>query len=69
MSKAPRRARKKKVQPIPKLWEMSDAVVQAVIDHIKPKYPDSPQLARFEKEMKRREEGKSVEEVYEQYVS
>lgn len=62
MSKRPR---KKKAPTIPKIWEMPEAAVQAVIDHIKPTYPDSAQLARYEKEMQRRVDGKTVEEFYE----
>lgn len=66
MSKAPKRTRKKKKAPtIPKVWEMSDIAIQAIIDHIKPTYPDSAQLVRYEKEMQRRVDGKSVEEFYE----
>ena len=60
-----RKPRKKRAPTIPKVWEMSDAAVQAVIDHIKPTYPDSAQLARYEKEMQRRVDGKTVEEFYE----
>lgn len=65
MSKAPKRTRKKKAPTIPKVWEMSDTAVQAIIDHIKPTYPDSAQLVRYEKEIQRRVDGKSVEEFYE----
>ena len=57
-----RKPRKKKVPTVPKIWEMDVAAIQAVIDHIKPKYPDSAQLARYEKELKRREDNQPVEE-------
>lgn len=60
-----KKPRKKKVKPIQKIWEMDVAAIQAVIDHVKPKYPDSAQLARYEQELKRREEGKPVEVINE----
>lgn len=64
MSKAPKRTRKKKAPTIPKVWEMPDTAVQAIIDHIKSNYPDSAQLVRYENEMQRRVDGVSVEEFY-----
>ena len=57
-----RKPRKKKVQPVQKIWEMDVAAIQAVIDHIKPNYPDSAQLVRYEKELKRRENNQPIEE-------
>ena len=58
-----RKPRKKKVQPIPKIWEMDVAAIQAVIDHVKPNYPDSAQLVRYEAELVRRAKDLPVEEV------
>lgn len=42
---------------------MDVAAIQAVIDHVKPKYPDSAQLARYEKELERRAKDLPLEEV------
>ncbi|MGL5015455.1 MAG: hypothetical protein ACRC6V_14400 [Bacteroidales bacterium] len=57
-----RKPRRKKIQPVAKIWEMDVAAIQAVIDHVKPKYPDSAQLVRYEKELKRREDNQPIEE-------
>lgn len=55
--------RRKRIQPIQKLWEMDVAAIQAVIDHIKPNYPDSDQLKRYEAELKRREDHNPAPEI------
>lgn len=54
---------KKKLKPIPKIWDMSEAAIQAVIDSIKPKYPDSAMLARYEKELDRRAKDLPLEDI------
>ena len=58
-----RKPRKKKVPTVPKIWEMDVAAIQAVIDHVKPNYPDSAQLVRYEAELERRAKDLPLEEV------
>lgn len=54
---------KKRLKPVQKLWEMDEAAVKAVVDNLKDRYPDSAQLARYEKELKRRETNAPLEDV------
>lgn len=54
---------KKRVKPIQKLWEMDTAAIQAVIDSVKPRYPDSAMLARYEKELDRRAKDLPLEDI------
>lgn len=60
-----RKPRKKKVQPIPKLWEMDEAAILAVIQHLSENYPDSAILGRYKAEIKRRQENKPIPEITE----
>ncbi|MGL5015026.1 MAG: hypothetical protein ACRC6V_12160 [Bacteroidales bacterium] len=60
-----KRPRKKKVAPIRKIWELPEEEILAVITHLRSKYPDSAQLYRYMREIKRREEGAPIPEVLE----
>lgn len=58
-----KKPRKKKIQPIRKLWEIDDGELNAVIAHLQIAYPTSQQLETFEKEMARRKAGLPIPEV------
>lgn len=60
-----KRPRKKKVAPIPKIWELPVEEIMKVVNHLSENYPDSAQLMSYSKELKRREEGLPIPEVVE----
>lgn len=60
-----RRPRKKKIPPVLKIWEMKEEEIIKIVEHLREKYPDSAQLYRYMKELKRREDGDPIPEVKE----
>lgn len=59
-----RRPRKAKIKPIVMLWDMDEALISKVIDHLEKDFPLSGMLIRYKAELGRRNDGLSVEEFY-----